>query len=570
LKLSLNPNAGGAPKKGPGGGGGGGGGAGGFGGGVAFGGPPVSGNHPDDNQSVASTAFTTPWLINSESEIGVFLSGYGDGVGHILGNYNIATALVDENLNVLGGGSLSQLKTLIIGSGGLMGHQSGTFKAKLKDFVNNGGTLVVFDQALGEDFNVIPSPQGLPPLAPPSQGGGTIQAYGWDEDQSCFGDGVYLAANHPVLSGQNRGTLNVSVDGYFSKLPDGATVILRRTMNQNPALIEYAFGNGRVIAGTIFPDWGAGHGQWSDDAARLTRDIALYAAGRGTIAPLSPAGSGAVTVAAAYSTPSGDVVAADLPRAASADMSVYSSTGGLMSVQNVLVNMGVGQQAALSVNVTAGSDLGIGRVTYVLKDADGMVIQDEKIGGTYDVSVPVQINGVTPGSYELWVTVPEENVIRGSTVTYTIHLRNNTDADLNNAPIGVGGHEQGGAYWRLYDVLAATIPAKSETTLTYQRKLDLSTIVEFGLNPVNYSSGFFQGTTPVGEKAVWVMDPNVKAALSPEKLKYLPGNKALIDLSAANAGAAGITAAVQAGSQKSSAGARGSNNNKRNSYFSEA
>ncbi len=59
---------------------------------------------------------------------------------------------------------------LIIPSGGLIGlSNSQIFRSKLEDYVSRGGTLIVFAQQNGYDYQVLP--------------GGSVSGYGWAEDQ---------------------------------------------------------------------------------------------------------------------------------------------------------------------------------------------------------------------------------------------------------------------------------------------------------------------------------------------------------------------------------------------------
>jgi hypothetical protein len=53
------------------------------------------------------------------------------------------------------------------------------------------------------------------------------------EDTSCFTKAFYIERFHPFLSGQDvaDGTSDAEVDGYFTGLPAGAEVFLRRTRN---------------------------------------------------------------------------------------------------------------------------------------------------------------------------------------------------------------------------------------------------------------------------------------------------------------------------------------------------
>ncbi|MEJ2567868.1 MAG: hypothetical protein P8Z50_03180, partial [candidate division WOR-3 bacterium] len=150
-------------------------------------------DHPDENQSPGKMEYPTPWLVRSQPapaqtqklrgpsnpaeglpKIGILLSGWSDGYGHILGKYGIETLPVKPDLTILNNPDKNisdAVKLLVIGSAGLKGFNSPTFKQKLEDYVVNGGNLLVFTQKYGGDLSVLP---------------GDIDGYGWDEDQACF------------------------------------------------------------------------------------------------------------------------------------------------------------------------------------------------------------------------------------------------------------------------------------------------------------------------------------------------------------------------------------------------
>lgn len=142
---------------------------------------------------------------------------------------------------------LSDNPILAIPSGGLAGKdKSKLFKAKIADYANKGGTVICLAHQHGTEFKALPL-------------GNQISAYGWREDQSCQSSAVYIDTYHQMFSGLgSTSPCNVSVDGYFSSIPDNSTILLRRTKNNMPALISYPYSKGRVIAGTMFTDWAYG------------------------------------------------------------------------------------------------------------------------------------------------------------------------------------------------------------------------------------------------------------------------------------------------------------------------
>ena len=90
------------------------------------------------------------------------------------------------------------------------------------------------------------------------------------------------------LSGQSRGTPTLNVDGYFTNYPSNATVILRRTVNGQPALLTYDYGLGKVIVTSMYSDWAYGHGQASSEEVALVRDIISWAKAPTTFPEIKP------------------------------------------------------------------------------------------------------------------------------------------------------------------------------------------------------------------------------------------------------------------------------------------
>jgi hypothetical protein len=178
-------------------------------------------DHPDENQSPGKMEYPTPWLTRTQSspaaspialgdslpvglpDIGILLSGWADGYGHILGKYGIETLPVKPDLKIINNPDVDisdVVKLLIIGSAGLKGFNSSAFKQKLEDYVVNGGNLLVFAQKYGSDLSVLPE---------------NIDGYGWNEDQSCHYKAAYLNEWHSALAGQDQQFMTCNVDGYI-------------------------------------------------------------------------------------------------------------------------------------------------------------------------------------------------------------------------------------------------------------------------------------------------------------------------------------------------------------------
>jgi len=221
-----------------------------------------------------------------EGSIGIMATGM------LVHNVRLLTTLVDRFRIVNGASDFTQLlpntKVLVIPSGGLCGlGDVKSFKQKLQDYVNVGGTIIVFSQQHGYDFSALPvnrdasTPLSMTPLS----------AYGWSEDQSCHSNSTYINEVSPIFNGQNRVNLDCNVDGYFTQWPNNAKVLLNRTKNNMPCMLEYEIlrstqndGNtstplstgGRVIVTTLYSDFSYAQGSLSSEEKTLIKNLITY------------------------------------------------------------------------------------------------------------------------------------------------------------------------------------------------------------------------------------------------------------------------------------------------------
>ncbi|NWG75051.1 MAG: hypothetical protein HXY24_10675, partial [Rubrivivax sp.] len=115
-------------------------------------------------------------------------------------------------------------------------------RAWLETYAASGGTLIVLAQAHSADWELLP--------------GGQLRGLGYEQDILCKDASVRIVNPSEWLTGLSRDLPNIQLDGSFTTLPDGARVILQRTTgNQLPAMIEYPFGAGRVVAMSLYPDF---------------------------------------------------------------------------------------------------------------------------------------------------------------------------------------------------------------------------------------------------------------------------------------------------------------------------
>ena len=139
--------------------------------------------------------------------------------------------------------TLEDYQSLILASGGLSDLASGD-SGRINKFVQAGGTIFTFAQPSGGDYSLLP---------------GDIEAIGWDENEYTNNASAEIVNWHPMFSKLNKTTANLSSDGYFTKVPENATVLARNNQrNGQPIIVSYPYGNGQVIATTLYTDYAYG------------------------------------------------------------------------------------------------------------------------------------------------------------------------------------------------------------------------------------------------------------------------------------------------------------------------
>ena len=228
--------------------------------------PPGPGNdHPDETHDVSTFAITSASQNSSTTpEVAILYTGFATSTASLLENLKEPATLL--YLDDFSPDILEDYPILVIPAGGLYGLDSlPSFKSNLEQYVKNGGTLIVFSQQHGYEFDAVP---------------GNLSGYGWTEDQSCHHRSVGISTYHSILSGQDSVTSDVTVDGYFTKYPENTTILLSRTKNGMPAMLMYDYSNGTVIASTIYTDWAFTHHQATRDGKTLVRDMLAWAKDR--------------------------------------------------------------------------------------------------------------------------------------------------------------------------------------------------------------------------------------------------------------------------------------------------
>jgi hypothetical protein len=166
---------------------------------------------------------------------------------------------------------------LIIPSGGLFGLTgSAFFKAGLAEYARSGGIVICFAQQTGDDFSGLPVPPGA-----------QIKASGWAEDSGPLFRMAAIQARHPILSSVKKPNPSVETDGFFISYPQNTIVLLSRP-DGFPTLIAYPFGDGWVVATTLFSDFSYGQGALDAEERSLVQSILLWAKAPGRLVQASP------------------------------------------------------------------------------------------------------------------------------------------------------------------------------------------------------------------------------------------------------------------------------------------
>lgn len=191
-------------------------------------------------------------------DVAILSSGYARGAAALLGGTEPATLLQPGDA----GESLAKFRLLILPSGSLSDWSlSETFRNAVEKFVSSGGTLLAFSQQLGKEYAVLP---------------GKVTAYGFAEDQSCQYASARITASNGAFCSMTTHTPDFNVDGYFLDYPAESEIWLSRTKNDQPCMISFPWGKGRVVLSTLYLDWAAGNHQGTVHERLFFRDLISF------------------------------------------------------------------------------------------------------------------------------------------------------------------------------------------------------------------------------------------------------------------------------------------------------
>lgn len=183
------------------------------------------------NNAQASSKHTFEETYHASPDVALLSNGYVDeNADLLLKKLQEPIREIKESFNA---NALKNQPVLVVPSGGLYGYENSTFiKSTLDEYVKNGGTLIAFGQQHGYEYSILPTPDGKP-----------LAAYGWTEDQSCLWNGTYVDTYHQMMSAISTASVSAGVDGYFASYPENSTILLRRTVSGQPAMLMYEQSN---------------------------------------------------------------------------------------------------------------------------------------------------------------------------------------------------------------------------------------------------------------------------------------------------------------------------------------
>jgi len=407
-------------------------------------------------------------------DIAILANGYFNEIRKlIIEKVREPVRLVDQGFNA---SILKEQKILIIPSGGLRGlSHSAIFRNKLAEYAKNGGIIICFSQQYGYDFSALP--------------GGMLKGYGWQEDASCHKKAAYIENFHQIFSSQHELYPDLKLDGYFTDFPEGAKILLKRSKNLKPAMIMYSFGEGAVIATSLYSDWGYINGQASSSEIDLLRDLVRWSK-KGSDLPEYKAGLDFKETIPAVKNFN------------KIEMILRSPDG-----ETVEKNLGTSPQYELK---TSLNKPGIYCVDYILYNSNLEMIQPQTEGFYFSFSVPPDGSIKNP-NFTFNVTTDAENYISGSEAVFTFHVRNNmVRKESIKCKAKLYHHDT---------EFSKIIEVDGGGEMSFEESV---TVTATGLLCADFysSDNNFLGRA---ERGVNVFNPSVKINLGTDKMEYAPG-----------------------------------------------
>ncbi|MCP4152718.1 MAG: hypothetical protein GY757_33605 [bacterium] len=344
-------------------------------------------------------------------------------------------------------------KVLIVPSAEFMGDgNSEITKQAFKQFLSAGNTILVLGQQYGDDLeNHLPID-------------GPLKAYGFREDQSCLRRSAFFDTMHPALTSASSGIIDAGIDGYIPIYPSNSTVLLRRRINREPALLYFPSNGGHIILSAFFSDYAAAHNQLGASELKIFRDLVTFAKNMSQPIPMfnleeNPTPTISLNITAANETEQ---------TAARAKLYAYTPDRKTLLYQTEeTLTITPGQTVEIPLSFTLPEllkqDYGICHVDYELYDTENNLIQmptesDSGRFSIYKITSPY----TDKGGFYRWLTVKDEDIYWGQDLECTIHFKNITGKtqtlEVNN-PYFRMGHGSGNIP---FDSFSVEIPPGEE------------------------------------------------------------------------------------------------------------
>ncbi|MCK5058265.1 MAG: hypothetical protein KAT34_16550, partial [Candidatus Aminicenantes bacterium] len=378
--------------------------------------PGPGGDAADDNYSVSN--FLPEYSALGKGSVSIFNAGYWREAEKLFSHFHENTYLVEITGN-------SNPEVVVIPSGGLFGQMhNSTLKIALEQYISQGGAVICFAQQYLEDFQVLPKPEGE-----------LLSVHGWRNAQSCEKNSVYFENIHPVLSSSSRESVDIAVDGSISTFPGSANVLLKRVVNNEPALIYYKYGSGYVFIFCGYTDWGSSHSQASSEELKVVRDLITFAKDPET--PINmydlavePNPQINLNIEVKNSLDEGQA-------ATKAIIKVYTPDNNLVLYETEHgVSLNSGDEVIVPIVFTlpdlGNNHRGIGHTYYELYNDNGDLIQmeTEALSGRFAI-YKIEQEYTSIKDVDMWITVQNEFIYWFERPTVTVHIKNNKSKSIS-------------------------------------------------------------------------------------------------------------------------------------------
>lgn len=473
---------------------------------------PPGGDHPDDNHdlSVLSYDVRYPQYDYDGVSVAVLSHGFAAEMTDLLVDVGYAPAeleVTDPRQEY------DQYEVLIIPTGGLMGLTSLTsFERKLAAYVDDGGTLIVMPQQRGYQWGPVP---------------GTLGGYGWIEDQSCQFSSVGLTTACAASSSLDSESATVNVDGYFTRYPENATVILSRTVNGQPAMLTYDMGDGRVLATTVYTDWAYGNHASTDEGEALLENIVHWGMIPHDVPTLQLGEREQITLNAT------SYVGVDID---SLNATLVAPDGTKRAVP-VTASLAPFETSEVNVTYDVPGDLPVGIYDLEYTLANGSLGDIQRVRNASAVAVS-KFNATgggwtyPGGNISFAVTSDAERYADGSNATFRVTIRNSGTSDETVTAWWAFPHNYGHNPSPEYGARTTrpghnsalnetvVVPAGGERTLIYEVP-----IYSYDRLWAQFYRGDSNSTEYLGRtsRAFYSFDPRVAVDVTTDKTRYFPG-----------------------------------------------